>query len=163
MRVAFIDIKEELLKPEKALAHDFGDQFVCKFHKNILHKKLNDDVYRSYFVIFQQQYTRQELQYIIHVLRLQADEIMRYKPIFITLCGVILSILTLIAATINSTFLVVSLVHLVSLAVLSFTINVLLISFKIEKEYKRVQDVITLLDYYVLIDQVRSDHHAKDD
>lgn len=164
MRIAFIDIKEELLKPEKALANDFGDQFVLKFHKNILHKKLNDDVYRSYFVIFQQQYTKQELQYIIHILRLQADEIMRYKPIFITLSGVILSILTLLVATINSTFLVgMSLVHLVSLAILSFTITVLMISFKIELEFKRVQDVIALLDYYVLIDQVGSDHHAKDD
>lgn len=164
MRVAFIDIKDELLKPEKALANDFGDQFVLKFHKNILHKKLNDEVYRSYFVIFQQQYTIQELQYIIHILKLQADEIMRYKPIFIMLSGVILSVLTFTAATMNSMFLVgMPLVQLVSLTVLSFTITVLMISFKIEKEYKRVQDVIALLDYYVLIDQVGSDHHAKDD
>lgn len=89
---------------------------------------------------------------------------MRYKPIFITLSGVILSVLMFIAATMNNMFLVgMSLVQLVSITVLSFTITVLMISFKIEKEYKRVQDVIALLDYYVQINQVGSDHHAKDD
>ncbi|MEA0553203.1 hydroxymyristoyl-ACP dehydratase [Lysinibacillus irui] len=137
---------------------------MLKFHKNILHKKLNDEVYRSYFVIFQQQYTIQEVQYIIRILKLQADEIMRYKPIFITLSGVILSVLMFIAATMNNMFLVgMSLVQLVSITVLSFTITVLMISIKIEKEYKRVQDVIALLDYYVQINQVGSDHYAKDD
>lgn len=77
MRVAIIEKNEEQLKPEQALAHDFCDQFVLKMHKNILHKKLDKDVYQSYFVIFQQQYTRQELRFIVHLLKAQANEILR--------------------------------------------------------------------------------------
>ena len=163
MRVAIIEKNEEQLKPEQALAHDFCDQFVLKMHKNILHKKLDKDVYQSYFVIFQQQYTRQELRFIVHLLKAQANEILRMKPIFITMSGVILSVFTFIVITINSKLLLgMSLVQIVALAVLSFHVVIIWISFKIEFEYKRVQAVIALLDYYVTIDSEGSDLHAKD-
>jgi len=162
LRVAIFESKEELLRPEKALDNDFCDHFVQNMHKQILHKKLHQDIYQSYFVIFQQQYTRQELSFIVHMLRLQADEIMRLKPIFITLSGVILSVFTLIAATINSKFMMGhSLVQIVALAIVSLNVAILFISYKIEKEHKRVQDVIALLDYYITIYQVRDDKHAK--
>lgn len=163
MRVAFIAHKEEQLQPEQALAHDFCDQFVQKMHKNILHKKLDKDVYQSYFVILQQQFTRQELQFIVHLLKVQANEILRMKPMFITMSGAILFVFTFIATAINSKVMMdVSLVQIVALAVLSFHIAIIWISFKIEIEHKRVQAVIALLDYYVTIVSEGSDLHPKD-
>ncbi|AUS86778.1 hydroxymyristoyl-ACP dehydratase [Lysinibacillus sp. YS11] len=163
MRVAFIEHKEEQLQPEQALAHDFCDHFVQKMHKNILHKKLDEDVYQSYFVILQQQYTRQELRFIVHLLKVQANEIIRMKPMFITMSGVILSMFTLLATTMNSKLMIgMSLVQIVALAVLSFNVAIIWISFKIEIEHKRVQAVIALLDYYVTIVSEGSDLRAKD-
>ncbi|MCK1988036.1 hydroxymyristoyl-ACP dehydratase [Lysinibacillus fusiformis] len=136
MRVAIVECNEKRLRPEEALDNDFCDRFVQKMHKQILHKKLH-----------QQQYTTQELRFIIHMLRRQAEEIMRLKPIFITLSGVILSVFTLIAAAVNSQLMMGhSLVQIVALAILSLNVTILFISYKIEKEHKRVQAVIALVD-----------------
>ena len=109
-------------------------------------------MYQSYFVILQQQFTRQELQFIVHLLKVQANEILRMKPMFITMSGAILFVFTFIATAINSKVMMdMSLVQIVALAVLSFHIAIIWISFKIEIEHKRVQAVIALLDYYVTI------------
>jgi len=162
LRVAIVECNEKRLRPEEALDNDFCDRFVQKMHKQILHKKLHQDIYQSYFVIFQQQYTTQELCFIIRMLRQQAEEIMRLKPIFITLSGVILSVFTLIAAAVNSQLMMGhSLVQIVALAILSLNVTILFISYKIEKEHKRVQAVIALVDYYVTIYQTGDDHYAE--
>lgn len=87
---------------------------------------------------------------------------MRLKPIFITLSGVILSVFTLIAAAVNSQLMMGhSLVQIVALAILSLNVTILFISYKIEKEHKRVQAVIALVDYYVTNYQTGDDHYAE--
>ena len=143
--------KKELLRPEQILDNEFCDQFIQKIHKNILDKKLHHDVYMSYFVIFQQRYTIKELDYIVGRLKQQADELLRLKPIFILLSGVILSLITLLAAVMSRLLVEVSLIQIVALAVVSLSVAILAISYKIEKEYKKAQAVINLLNYYILI------------
>lgn len=142
--------KEELFLPEKALDKDFCDRFVKKIHKNILNENIANDVYMSYFAIFDQKYTLKEIQFLLDVLKLQANEIIRSKPMFITLCGVLLSLITIIASAINTKLMIgISFVQIVALAVLSFNVAVLFISYKIEKEYKKIYEVIKLIDYYL--------------
>ncbi len=45
-----------------------------------------------------------------------------------------------------------------ALVILSLNVTILFISYKIEKEHKRVQAVIALVDYYVTIYQTGDDH-----
>ena len=145
-----LENKEELFIPEKALNKDFCDQLVTKIHKNILNENIANDVYMSYFVIFDQRYTLKEIRYLLDVLKLQADEIIRSKPIYITLSGVILSLMVIIASAINTKLVIgMSLVQIFALAVLSFNVAILFISYKIEKEYKKINEVIKLIDYYL--------------
>jgi len=145
-----LENKEELFIPEKALNKDFCDQLVTKIHKNILNENIANDVYMSYFVIFDQRYTLKEIRYLLDVLKLQADEIIRSKPIYITLSGVILSLMVIIASAINTKLVIgISLVQIFALAVLSFNVAILFISYKIEKEYKKINEVIKLIDYYL--------------
>ncbi|WP_235473415.1 hydroxymyristoyl-ACP dehydratase [Lysinibacillus macroides] len=143
--------KKELLRPEETLDKEFCDRFIQKIHKNILDKKLHHDVYMSYFVIFQQHYTIKELDYIVDRLKHQADELLRLKPIFILLSGVILSLMTLLAAGMSRLIVEVSLIQIMALAIVSLTVAILIISYKVEKEYKKAQAVINLLNYYLLI------------
>ena len=145
-----LENKEELFIPEKALKKDFCDQLVTKIHKNILNENIANDVYMSYFVIFDQRYTLKEIRYLLDVLKLQADEIIRSKPIYITLSGVILSLMVIIASAINTKLVIgISLVQIFALAVLSFNVAILFISYKIEKEYKKINEVIKLINYYL--------------
>ena len=145
-----LENKEELFIPEKALNKDFCDQLVTKIHKNILNENIANDVYMSYFVIFDQRYTLKEIRYLLDVLKLQADEIIRSKPIYITLSGVILSLMVIIASAINTKLVIgISLVQIFALAVLSFNVAILFISYKIEKEYKKINEVIKLINYYL--------------
>ncbi|KOS61627.1 hydroxymyristoyl-ACP dehydratase [Lysinibacillus agricola] len=145
-----LENKEELFIPEKALDKDFCDRLVKKIHKNILNENIANDVYMSYFVIFDQQYKLKEIRYLLDVLKLQADEIIRSKPVYITLSGVILSLIVIIASAINTKLMFgISFVQIIALAVLSFTVAVLCISYKIEKEYKKIYEVIKLIDYYL--------------
>lgn len=145
-----LENKEELFIPEKALNKDFCDQLVTKIHKNILNENIANDVYMSYFVIFDQRYTLKEIRYLLDGLKLQADEIIRSKPIYITLSGVILSLMVIIASAINTKLVIgISLVQIFALAVLSFNVAILFISYKIEKEYKKINEVIKLIDYYL--------------
>lgn len=145
-----LENKEELFIPEKALNKDFCDRLVTKIHKNILNENIANDVYMSYFVIFDQRYTLKEIRYLVDVLKLQADEIIRSKPIYITLSGVILSLMVIIASAINTKLVIgISLVQIFALAVLSFNVAILFISYKIEKEYKKINEVIKLIDYYL--------------
>ncbi|WP_374966745.1 hydroxymyristoyl-ACP dehydratase [Lysinibacillus sp. RS5] len=145
-----LENKEELFIPEKALNKDFCDQLVTKIHKNILNENIANDVYMSYFVIFDQRYTLKEIRYLLDVLKLQADEIIRSKPIYITLSGVIISLMVIIASAINTKLVIgISLVQIFALAVLSFNVAILFISYKIEKEYKKINEVIKLINYYL--------------
>ncbi|MEK5232009.1 hydroxymyristoyl-ACP dehydratase [Lysinibacillus sp. FSL K6-0232] len=151
--ITSIDNEHKLLRPEQALDKDFCDQFIKKMHKNILDKKLHHDVYTSYFVILQQRYTVKELDYIVGRLKQQANELLRLKPMFILLSGMILAIFTLLAAVMSMLIVEISLLQIVALAVVSLSIAILAISYKIEKEYKRAQAVINLLTYYRTIEQ----------
>ncbi|WP_285396904.1 hydroxymyristoyl-ACP dehydratase [Lysinibacillus sp. fls2-241-R2A-57] len=145
-----LENKEELFIPEKALNKDFCDRLVKKIHKNILNENIANDVYMSYFVIFDQQYTLKEVWYLLDVLKLQANEIIRSKPVYITLSGVILSLILIIASAINTKLVIgISFVQIFALAVLSFNVAILFISYKIEKEYKKIYEVIKLIDYYL--------------
>ncbi|MDM5248299.1 hydroxymyristoyl-ACP dehydratase [Lysinibacillus sp. G4S2] len=146
-----LENKEELFIPEKALNKDFCDRLVKKIHKNILNENIANDVYMSYFVIFDQQYTLKEVWYLLDVLKLQANEIIRSKPVYITLSGVILSLILIIASAINTKLVIgISFVQIFALAVLSFNVAILFISYKIEKEYKKIYEVIKLIDYYLI-------------
>ncbi|MFJ7730668.1 hydroxymyristoyl-ACP dehydratase [Lysinibacillus sp. NPDC097231] len=145
-----LEKKEVLFIPEKALDKDFCDRLVKKIHKNILSENLSNDVYMSYFVIFDQQYEKKEIQYLLGILTLQANEIIRSKPIFITLSGVILSLFAIIVSAINVKLMIgISFVQIFALTVLSFNVAVLFISNKIEREYKKINEVIKLIDYYL--------------
>jgi len=145
-----LENKEELFVPEKALNKDFCDQLVTKIHKNILNENISNDVYMSYFVIFDQKYELKEIRYLLDLLKVQADEIIRSKPIYITLSGVMLSLFAIIACAINVKLMVgISLFQIVALTILSFNVAILFISFKIEKEYKKIYAVIKLMEYYL--------------
>jgi len=145
-----LEKKEELFIPEKALDKDFCDRLVKKIHKNILSENLSNDVYMSYFVIFDQQYEKKEIQYLLGILTLQANEIIRAKPIFITLSGVMLSLFAIIVSAINVKLMIgISFVQIFALTVISFNVAVLFISNKIEREYKKINEVIKLIDYYL--------------
>ena len=143
--------KEELFSAENALNSDFCDTLVAQLHKNILGEKLSKEIYESYFVLFDRQYKTEEIQYLIEILEMQANEIIRSRSSYSTLCGVLLTVLGGIIAMINSKFFSgITDMQIFIVIFLSFNIAVLCISYIVEREYKKVNEVIRLLKYYLI-------------
>ena len=143
--------KEELFSAENALNSDFCDTLVAQLHKNILGEKLSKEIYESYFVLFDRQYKTEEIQYLIEILEMQAEEIIRSRSSYFTLCGVLLTVLGGIIAMINSKFSSgITDMQIFIVIFLSFNIAILCISYLVEREYKKVNEVIRLLKYYLI-------------
>ena len=143
--------KEELFSAENALNSDFCDTLVAQLHKNILGEKLSKEIYDSYFVLFDRQYKTEEIQYLIEILEMQADEIIRSRSSYFTLCGVLLTVLGGIITIINSKFASgITDIQIFIVIFLSFNIAILCISYLVEREYKKVNEVIRLLKYYLI-------------
>lgn len=143
--------KKELFSAENALNSDFCDTLVAQLHKNILGEKLSKEIYESYFLLFDRQYKTEEIQYLIEILEMQADEIIRSRSSYFTLCGVLLTLLGGIIAIINSKFSSgITEIQIFLVIFLSFNIAILCISYVVEREYKKVNEVIRLLKYYLI-------------
>ena len=143
--------KKELFSAENALNSDFCDTLVAQLHKNILGEKLSKEIYDSYFLLFDRQYKTEEIQYLIEILEMQADEIIRSRSSYFTLCGVLLTVLGGIIAIINSKFPSgITDIQIFIVIFLSFNIAILCISYIVEREYKKVNEVIRLLKYYLI-------------
>ena len=143
--------KKELFSAENALNSDFCDTLVAQLHKNILGEKLSKEIYESYFLLFDRQYKTEEIQYLIEILEMQADEIIRSRSSYFTLCGVLLTVLGGIIAIINSKFSSgITDMQIFIVIFLSFNIAILCISYLVEREYKKVNEVIRLLKYYLI-------------
>ena len=143
--------KKQLFSAENALNSDFCDTLVAQLHKNILGEKLSKEIYDSYFLLFDRQYKTEEIQYLIEILEMQADEIIRSRSSYFTLCGVLLTLLGGILAIINSKFLSgITDIQIFIVIFLSFNIAILCISYLVEREYKKVNEVIRLLKYYLI-------------
>ena len=143
--------KEELYSAENALNSDFCDTLVAQLHKNILGEKLSKEIYESYFVLFDRQYKTEEIQYLIEILEMQANEIIRSRSSYFTLCGVLLTVLGGIIAMINSKISSgITEMQIFIVIFLSFNIAILCISYIVEREYKKVNEVIRLLKYYLI-------------
>ena len=143
--------KKQLFSAENALNSDFCDTLVAQLHKNILGEKLSKEIYDSYFLLFDRQYKTEEIQYLIEILEMQADEIIRSRSSYFTLCGVLLTLLGGILAIINSKFLSgITDIQIFIVIFLSFNIAILCISYIVEREYKKVNEVIRLLKYYLI-------------
>ena len=143
--------KKELFSAENALNSDFCDTLVAQLHKNILGEKLSKEIYESYFLLFDRQYKTEEIQYLIEILEMQADEIIRSRSSYFTLCGVLLTVLGGIIAIINSKFSSgITDIQIFIVIFLSFNIAILCISYLVEREYKKVNEVIRLLKYYLI-------------
>ena len=143
--------KKQLFSAENALNSDFCDTLVAQLHKNILGEKLSKEIYDSYFLLFDRQYKTEEIQYLIEVLEMQADEIIRSRSSYFTLCGVLLTVLGGIIAIINSKFPSgITDIQIFIVIFLSFNIAILCISYLVEREYKKVNEVIRLLKYYLI-------------
>ena len=143
--------KKQLFSAENALNSDFCDTLVAQLHKNILGEKLSKEIYESYFLLFDRQYKTEEIQYLIEILEMQADEIIRSRSSYFTLCGVLLTSLGGILALINSKFSSgITEIQIFLLIFLSFNIAILCISHVVEREYKKVNEVIRLLKYYLI-------------
>ena len=143
--------KKELFSAENALNSDFCDTLVAQLHKNILGEKLSKEIYESYFLLFDRQYKTEEIQYLIEILEMQADEIIRSRSSYFTLCGVLLTVLGGILAIINSKFSSgITDMQIFIVIFLSFNIAILCISYLVEREYKKVNEVIRLLKYYLI-------------
>ena len=143
--------KKELFSAENALNSDFCDTLVAQLHKNILGEKLSKEIYESYFLLFDRQYKTEEIQYLIEILEMQANEIIRSRSSYFTLCGVLLTVLGGIIAMINSKFSSgITDMQIFIVIFLSFNIAILCISYIVEREYKKVNEVIRLLKYYLI-------------
>ena len=143
--------KKQLFSAENALNSDFCDTLVAQLHKNILGEKLSKEIYDSYFLLFDRQYKTEEIQYLIEMLEMQADEIIRSRSSYFTLCGVLLTVLGGIIAIINSKFSSgITDIQIFIVIFLSFNIAILCISYVVEREYKKVNEVIRLLKYYLI-------------
>ena len=143
--------KKQLYSAENALNSDFCDTLVAQLHKNILGEKLSKEIYDSYFLLFDRQYKTEEIQYLIEMLEMQADEIIRSRSSYFTLCGVLLTVLGGIIAIINSKFSSsITDIQIFIVIFLSFNIAILCISYVVEREYKKVNEVIRLLKYYLI-------------
>lgn len=143
--------KKELFSAENALNSDFCDTLVAQLHKNILGEKLSKEIYESYFLLFDRQYKTEEIQYLIEILEMQADEIIRSRSSYFTLCGVLLTLLGGILAIINGKFLTgITDIQIFIVVFLAFNIAILCISYLVEREYKKVNEVIRLLKYYLI-------------
>jgi len=143
--------KKQLFSAENALNSDFCDTLVAQLHKNILGEKLSKEIYESYFLLFDRQYKTEEIQYLIEILEMQADEIIRSRSSYFTLCGVLLTVLGGIIAIINSKFLSgITDMQIFIVVFFSFNIAILCISYVVEREYKKVNEVIRLLKYYLI-------------
>ena len=143
--------KKQLFSAENALNSDFCDTLVAQLHKNILGEKLSKEIYDSYFLLFDRQYKTEEIQYLIEILEMQADEIIRSRSSYFTLCGVLLTVLGGIIAIINSKFPSgITDIQIFIVIFLSFNIAILCISYLVEREYKKVNEVIRLLKYYLI-------------
>lgn len=143
--------KKELFSAENALNSDFCDTLVAQLHKNILGEKLSKEIYESYFLLFDRQYKTEEIQYLIEILEMQADEIIRSRSSYFTLCGVLLTLIGGILAIINGQFLSgITDIQIFIVVFLTFNIAILCISYLIEREYKKVNEVIRLLKYYLI-------------
>lgn len=143
--------KEELFSAENALNSDFCDTLVAQLHKNILGEKLSKEIYESYFVLFDRQYKTEEIQYLIEILEMQANEIIRSRSSYFTLCGVLLTVLGGIIAMINNKFSSgITEMQIFIVIFLSFNIAIICISYIVEREYKKVNEVIRLLKYYLI-------------
>ena len=143
--------KKQLFSAENALNSDFCDTLVAQLHKNILGEKLSKEIYESYFLLFDRQYKTEEIQYLIEILEMQADEIIRSRSSYFTLCGVLLTVLGGIIAIINSKFPSgITDIQIFIVIFLSFNIAILCISYLVEREYKKVNEVIRLLKYYLI-------------
>ena len=142
--------KEQLFLPKNALNEDFCDRLVEKIHKNILGENISNDIYESYFFIFEQQYSTQELEYVREVLEKQGKEIMRSKFVYSAMSGVGLFIFAIIALFINSKLsLGITGLQISFITIISFMLTVFFISMLVEKEYKKVHDVLNLITYYL--------------
>ena len=143
--------KKQLFSAENALNSDFCDTLVAQLHKNILGEKLSKEIYDSYFLLFDRQYKTEEIQYLIEILEMQADEILQSRSSYFTLCGVLLTVLGGIIAIINSKFPSgITDIQIFIVIFLSFNIAILCISYLVEREYKKVNEVIRLLKYYLI-------------
>lgn len=143
--------KKELFSAENALNSDFCDTLVAQLHKNILGEKLSKEIYESYFLLFDRQYKTEEIQYLIEILEMQADEIIRSRSSYFILCGVLLTLIGGILAIINGQFLSgITDIQIFIVVFLTFNIAILCISYLIEREYKKVNEVIRLLKYYLI-------------
>lgn len=144
------DNKKELFSPENALNKDFADSLVQNIHKDILGKNLADDIYQSYFVIFNQRYSKGQIEYILEVLQTQAADIARSKTTYYFFSGLILAIFTFVASIINTRLsIAVSFLQIIALSIISYSLTVWVISYTIDKEYKKVKEVIKLVKYYL--------------
>ncbi|WP_332651287.1 hydroxymyristoyl-ACP dehydratase [Lysinibacillus sp. 54212] len=144
------DNKKELFSPENALNKGFSDSLVQNIHKDILGKNLADDIYQSYFVIFDQRYSKGQVEYILEVLHNQAADIARSKTTYYFFSGLILAMFTFIASIINTRLPIdFSLLQIVALSIISYSLAVWVISYTIDKEYRKVKEVITLVKYYL--------------
>lgn len=142
--------KEQLFLPKNALNEDFCDRLVEKIHKNILGENISNDIYESYFFIFEQQYSTQELEYVREVLEKQGKEIMRSKFVYSAMSGVGLFIFAIIALFINSKLSIgINGLQIGFITIISFMLTVFFISMLVEKEYKKVHDVLNLITYYL--------------
>ncbi|MFF5994123.1 hydroxymyristoyl-ACP dehydratase [Lysinibacillus sp. KU-BSD001] len=143
--------KKELFSAENTLNSDFCDRLVTQIHKNILGENLSKEIYESYFLTFDRQYTQQEVEYVIEILEMQANGIIRSRAAYFTLCGAMLTILAMILTFINNTITTpVTNLQIFILAFLSFNIAIVCISYLIEREYKKINEVIRLLKYYLI-------------
>lgn len=143
--------KKELFSAENALNSEFCDTLVAQLHKNILGENLSKEIYESYFLLFDRQYKTEEIQYLIEILEMQANEIIRSRSSYFTLCGVLLTVLGAVIALINSKFSSgITEIQIFLLIFLSFNIAILCISYLVEKEYKKINEVIRLLKYYLI-------------
>ena len=143
--------KKELFSAENALNSEFCDTLVAQLHKNILGENLSKEIYESYFLLFDRQYKTEEIQYLIEILEMQANEIIRSRSSYFTLCGVLLTVLGAVIVLINSKFSSgITEIQIFLLMFLTFNIAILCISYLVEKEYKKINEVIRLLKYYLI-------------
>ena len=145
------DNKEELFSPDNALNKNFSDNLVQNIHKDILGKNLADDIYQSYFVIFDQRYTTGQIEYVLEVLETQATDIAKSKTTYCFLSGFFLAIFAIIATIFNTRHAIVAVTNLqiIALSVLSYSVAVFFISYTINREFKKVKEVIKLVKYYL--------------
>lgn len=143
--------KEELFSPENALNKDFSDNLVQNIHKDILGKNLDHDIYQSYFVIFDQRYTTGQIEYILETLQNQASDIAKSKTTYTFMSGFFLALFAILATIFNTRFSIAPVTNLqiIALSVLSYSVAVFFISYFINKEFKKVKDVIRLVKYYL--------------